>query len=118
MTYDPKSRPVFLGTEANRTNPNRLTVGVMTVADQNENQIPVVPKPPSPLSNVLNVLKVIAIALVAVAGSLLGLHAGGQLILPPAVLGVVTTIAGIGGALGLASGGIKPGAPPDPDALK
>ena len=78
------------------------------MADQTDNNIPVIPKPPTGAAQVLNILKIIAIGLVAMAGSLLGLHASGTLILPPVVLGVVTAIAGIGGALGLASGGIKP----------
>mgnify|MGYP001608016865 FL=1 len=107
---------MYLGLDSQRTNPNRLTVGVVSVTDHKENEIVPVPKPPSKLAEVLNILKIVGIALVTIAGSLLGLHAGGQLILPPAVLGVVTAIAGIGGALGLASGGIKPKA--DPDQLK
>lgn len=87
----------------------------MTVADQNENLIPVVAQPPSKLAQILHVAKLLGIGLVAVSGTILGLASSGTITLPASVTGILTAIAGIGASLGIASGGIKK---PDPDALK
>lgn len=85
------------------------------MADQNENKVEVVDRGPTKLQQALDIGKKIAIVLVLIAGTLLGLHAEGTLILPAGVLGVLTAIAGIGAALGIASPGLKKpdgGAPP------
>lgn len=119
MPYNPKDRPVFLGNEQDRTNPNRLKVGVLSVADDNQNQIPVVAKPPNFLEQALHIGKIIAIVLVGLAASVLGLASQGVAI-PAWLSQLAVAITGLGAALGIASGGIKsPSKPePGPDELK
>lgn len=107
MTYDPKNRPVFLGTEQDRTNPNRLTQGVMSVADQNENQIPVVEKPPTILQKALAIGKVIALVLASLAGTVVALNASGAVVMPAWLMGLATAITALAAALGIASPGLK-----------
>lgn len=77
------------------------------MADQNENKVEVVDRGPSKFEQALDIGKKIAIVLVLIAGTLLGLHAEGTLILPKALLGVITAIVGIGAALGIGSSGTK-----------
>ena len=112
MTYDPKQRPVFLGTEMNRTNPNRLSVsaGVISVADANENNIVPIPQPPSLGSKLMAAGKVVALVLSALAGSLIAAQAGG-LVLPGWLLGLCSAVLAIAAPLGIASGGIAKPAP-------
>lgn len=98
MTYDPKTRPVFLGRDADRTNPDRLKIGVMSVADNGENKIE--PVQESALAKIMKVAKPVAAVLVGLAGITLGLEAQG-VPLPPAVRAVALSILGIGGALGI-----------------
>ncbi len=105
MPYDPKNRPVFLGTEANRTNPNRLTVGVLSVADQNDNNIPVIPKPPSPLQQALHIGKLIALVLSGIAGSIIAMEAQG-VVLPLWLASLAKAILAIAVPLGIGSSGL------------
>lgn len=106
MPYDPKKRPVFLGLEANRTNPNRLSTGVFTVADQNENKVEVVNPTVSPLSGVLAILKIVGLVLAAAAGAIIAAQASG-VVLPAGLVSVATAIVAIAAPLGLASPGLK-----------
>lgn len=117
MTYDPKKRPVFLGFEHDRTNPNRLTQGVLSVADQNENQIAPIPKPPSALQQAAHIGKIIMLVLASLAGSIVALKAGGVPI-PEWLLGIAAAIAALAGALGIASPGLKKPEAAPPDELK
>ncbi len=105
MTYDPKNRPVFLGNEQDRSNPNRLTAGVVQVADQNNTVTPI-PQPPSLIEKIMHGSKILALILASLAGTVAAIAAQG-VALPgwlTAAAGVVTAIAA---ALGIASGGIK-----------
>lgn len=97
----------YLGFDKDRTNPNRLKQGVLSVADQNENKVEVVDRGPSKLGQALDIGKKIAVVLVLIAGTLLGLHVEGTLILPKTLVGILTALTGIGAALGIGSGGIK-----------
>lgn len=93
--------------------------GFLSVSDQNENKIEPVDRGPSKLEQALDIGKKIAIVLVLIAGSLLGLHVQGTLVLPATLVGILTAITGIGGALGIASSGTaKPaiGGPKGPPA--
>lgn len=119
MPYDPKTRPVFLGNEQDRTNPNRLKVGVLSVADDNQNQIPVIPKPPTGLQQALHIGKLIAVVLAGLAGSIIAMESQG-VVLPAWLAGIAKAILAIAVPLGIASGGVKlPEAKPaDPDQLK
>lgn len=109
MTYDPKNRPPYLVPEHERTNPNRLSEPwrYMSVADQNQNQIPVVEKPPSAISQILSVGKLIAVVLAGAAASVVALQASG-VALPGWLLTVATAILAIAAPLGIASPGLKP----------
>lgn len=106
MPYDPKKRPTYLGLESNRTNPNRLSTGVFTVADQTENKIEVVEQAPSTISKILAVGKVVGLCLAALAGSLVAAAASGAAI-PAWLLSICTAIVAIAAPLGLASPGLK-----------
>lgn len=106
MSYDAKNRPVFLGFEKDRTNPNRLTQGVMSVADDKSNQIEPIPQPPSLIEKIMSGSKIAALILAGIAATLLGLQESG-VILPAAVLSIAKVVAALAGALGIASGGLK-----------
>lgn len=97
----------YLGFDKDRTNPNRLTQGVIAVADQNENKVEVVDRGPSKFEQALDIGKKIAIVLVLIAGTILGLHAEGTLILPKTLLGILTGLVGVGAAFGIGSSGTK-----------
>ena len=90
----------------------------MSVSDQKENIVPVIERPPTLIEQILKYGKLAAIALVAISGTVLGLQVEGVIALPQSILGIATAIAGIGAALGIASGGVKPKAPAAPDDLK
>lgn len=117
MAKSNEKSTTFFTRLADRTNPNRLTVGVLAVADQNENKVEVIPRAPTKAEQIIGYIKLGAIAILTVSGSLLGLHTAGTITLPPAILGVVATLGTLGAALGIGSGGLKP-KPADPDALK
>lgn len=104
MPYDPKTRPVFLGQDGNRTNPDRLKQGVMSVADQNQNQIPQ-EGPPSTAQNVLGIVKIVGLVLAGLAGSIVAASASGVQ-LPPALVSIATAIVAIAAPLGIASPGL------------
>lgn len=106
MPYDPKKQPNYLGFEKDRTNPNRLNMGVLTVADQNENKIEPVNPEPSSMSKILAVAKVVGLVLAAAAGSLVAAAASGAA-LPAWLLSICTAIVAIAAPLGLASPGLK-----------
>lgn len=110
MSYDPKNRPVFLGFEHDRTNPNRLSRGVLSVADQNQNLIPVVEQPPTLIQKIFGVLKVVAIVLAGLAGSVIAAQASGVAI-PGWLLAASTAIVAIAAPLGIASPGLKASQP-------
>ena len=117
MSYDPKKRPVFLGTEQNRTNPNRLKSGVMSVANQTDEKIDQV-TPPTNGQNILAILKVMAAVLAAIAGSLVAASASGTA-LPAWLVSVATAILAIATPLGIVSTGVKPKPQaPSADSLK
>lgn len=94
-----KDGPTFLGREVDRTNPDRLKIGVMSVADQNENKVEVVERE-SVLSKVIKGSKVVATLLVGLAGLVLAAESQG-VVLPPQVKTVALAILGIGSAVGL-----------------
>ena len=104
MPYNPQNRPNFLGFEADRTNPNRLTAGVSTVADQADNNIEPIPQPPTLIQQILNVAKIVVVGLAASAAAVVAAAAGGAPIAPP-LLTVCTAIVAIATPLGLLSGG-------------
>jgi hypothetical protein len=91
--------PTFLGREVDRTNPDRLKIGVMSVADQSENKIEVIERE-SVLSKILKGGKLVATALVALAGVVLAAKSQG-IVLPPQVETIALAILGIGSAIGL-----------------
>lgn len=115
MSYDPKSRPPYIVPEHERTNPNRLSEPwrYMTVADQNQNEIPVVEKPPTGIAQVLNILKIVALVLAGLAGSIVAAATSGVQ-LPGWLVAVATAILAIATPLGIASPGLKPGQPAAP----
>lgn len=115
MSYDPKSRPPYIVPEHERTNPNRLSEPwrYMTVADQTENQIPVVEKPPTPIAQVFSVLKIVALVLAGLAGSIIAAAEGG-VVLPAALLSIAKVVIAIAAPLGIASPGLKSAAPSEP----
>lgn len=117
MTYDPKTRPVFLGTEQNRTNPNRLNVGVMSVADDKNDQIPVVAKPPTAIQQFLHIAKIVALVLASIAGSIIAMEAQG-IVLPAWLAATAKAILAIAVPLGIGSSGLAKPKGEDPDALK
>lgn len=101
----------------NRTDPNRLKTGVLSVADDKENLIPVVAKPPTLLAQALHIGKIGAIVLVGLSASILSLAATPGITLPAWLVAVATAIGAAGGAIGIASGGVKP-PKGEPDELK
>ena len=106
MPYDPKKQPNYLGFEKDRTNPNRLNTGVLSVADQNENNIVPIEQPQSTGAKILAVLKVVAVVLAAACGSLVAAAAGGAAI-PAWLLSICTAVIAIAAPLGLVSPGMK-----------
>jgi hypothetical protein len=106
MSYDAKNRPVFLGFEKDRTNPNRLTQGVLSVADDKSNQIEPIPQPPSTIEKLMSGGKIIALILAGLSATVLGLQESG-IVLPAAILSIAKVIAAIAATLGIASGGLK-----------
>lgn len=115
MSYDPKSRPPYIVPEHERTNPNRLSEPwrYMTVADQNQNQIPVVTQPPTALAQVFNVLKIVALVLAGLAGSIIAASEGG-VALPAVLLSIAKVVIAIAAPLGIASPGLKSAGPSEP----
>lgn len=107
MTYDPKNRPTYLGFERDRTNPNRMNQGVMSVADQNQNQIPVVEKPASAIQQALGIAKIVALILAGLASSIVAAAASGVAI-PSSLLSIAGVILAIATPLGIASPGLQP----------
>lgn len=100
MTYDPKQRPAWLVPEHLRTSPDRLKNGVMSVADDKDNNIAPIPQPESALSKIMKGSKVVAVILVGIAGLALGMEAQG-IVLPPAVKSIALVVLALGSALGL-----------------
>jgi len=85
----------------------------MTVADQNQNQIPVVTQPPTGIAQVLNILKIVALVLAGLAGSIVAAATSGVQ-LPGWLVAVATAILAIATPLGIASPGLKSAAPSEP----
>jgi len=106
VTYDPKKRPVFLGFEHDRTNPNRLTQGVLSVADQDKNLIEPIPQPPTLVEKIMSGSKIVALILAGLAATVIGLQESG-VILPAAVLSLAKVVMALAAALGIGSSGLK-----------
>lgn len=100
MSYDPKNRPNWLVPEHKRTDPNRLTQGVMTVADDKDNKIEPIPQPESVLSKIMKYSKIAALILAALAGTVLAAESQG-VILPPWLKTAAVAITGLAATLGL-----------------
>lgn len=85
---------------------NTSMEGVVNVADQNENKIPVVEREPSKIEQVIQIAKITAVSAVGIAATLLGLAANETIHLGPAIHDVLTAIVGVGAALGIVSNGV------------
>lgn len=83
------------------------------MADEQKNDVPVVNSAQdSGLAKALEIGKKLGIGLGILIAGVLGAVASGTLTLPPAVVSVLNVIVAILAALGLASPGLKPSAPP------
>jgi hypothetical protein len=106
----PDDGTVYIGRDADRTNPNRLNMGAISMSDEKENKVEVVEKP-NVIKDTLAWLKVASIALVSIAGLVLGAEADGM-VLPGWLKGAATVLIAVGAAVGIASPGLKKKTPP------
>ena len=107
MPYDSKKRPNFLGSEADRTSLDRLSLkGFISLADQNENKIEPIPTAPSLGSQLSGGLKIAGLIIAALAGGVIAVASGG-VALPPWLLSIATAIVAIAAPLGLAAPGLR-----------
>jgi hypothetical protein len=91
---------------------NESSKGLLSMADNKENDVPVVNSESSKLDRWLEIAKKGGILAGIVIGGLLAAVASGGLSLPPTVIGVLNAILAVLAAAGLASPGLKQITPP------
>lgn len=111
MTYNPQGKR-WLVPDHLRNSPTRLTTGILSVADSNDNQIVPVERAPSLAEKLIGGSKIVALVLSLLAGAVIALSQSG-VALPPALLAICTSIVAVAAALGIGSSGIakKPADP-------